>query len=104
MLKDIPKTQGRRKCRAGMSIRAVDKRLVNKRVLNAISRDVNHILIASSQRQLSTAESNSMINYAKLLKDLIKDDAASIASMSDEELERIANGSKASKSDPGAEI
>lgn len=82
-----------RKHRAGMSIKHIDLEKIHKRLLNVLSRETAHLLELSYKGKLEKDDSASLTNYLKLLKDLKKpkEEAAEV-NLTDEQLEKIANG------------
>jgi hypothetical protein len=57
-------------------------------------REISELMQESAGKLLSKDSSQALVNYIKLLKDLIKDENELIDTMSDEDLEKIMKGNK----------
>ena len=75
--------------RKGLSVKRVNLDLLEKKVKNAIARDVDHLLRTALERNLSRDQANALVNYAKLIKELKKSEAADTETMTTAELEKL---------------
>jgi hypothetical protein len=64
---------------------------IQKKLMNILARDTNHLLKLSEPDKLTKDDSLSLVNYLRLLKQLQKDTADDLDNMTDAELEKLAN-------------
>lgn len=62
---------------------------VHKKLLNILQREAHHLFTMSVVTKLDKDESQSLVNYLKLLNQLKKDDTIDLDKLTDEELEKI---------------
>jgi uncharacterized membrane protein YvbJ len=82
-----------RKSRAAMSTIKTTPDRLKEQLKTVLARDIAHLLTASFDGKLNQTESQSLITYFKVVSDLNKEDKENMSSMTDEELERLANES-----------
>jgi hypothetical protein len=83
----LPKEKPR--YREGIRVRWVNLEREKTRLLTALHRDVEHLLLQSQRGVLSKDDSDKLIKYLRLVKDLDKIEKDAEEEMSDEELEKI---------------
>jgi len=86
-----PKKPDGRKSRGAMSVRKISLARLNSRLLTCLSRDTNHLLVASYAGKLESKDAATLSQYLKLIQELRKSEASDLASMTDEQLERLAS-------------
>lgn len=62
--------------------------------MNVLHRETAQLLTVSRKRMLSPSQSARLNSYARLVKELRKDESKELDGLSDEELERVAAGKK----------
>jgi hypothetical protein len=88
-MEDIVKKDGR-KSRGAMSVRKISLARLNSRLLTCLSRDTNHLLVASYAGKLESRDAATLGAYLKLIQELRKSEQAELANMTDEQLEKLA--------------
>lgn len=63
-----------------------------KRLLNILERDIRKLLKISETEKLSKEDSAAVCTYLKLISEIEKKEVGDLGKLSEEELERIANG------------
>lgn len=72
----------------------IDLKVLLDKTRTILYREINQLMQESSNSLLSKDSSNSLVNYIKLLKDLIKEENDLFDDMTDEELKAIVKGQK----------
>ena len=78
------------KYRYGTRIRKINLGLEMRRLKNVLHRETDRLLIRSKTRKLNKDESASLVQYLKLVKDLLKEEKDEEKGMTDEQLAKIA--------------
>ena len=86
----VIKYRKKNKPRGGQSIRKVDIEKVHKSLLNVLARDTAALLEASHLRKLNKEEATALTQYLKLIREIKKADDDELDTLSDEELEKLA--------------
>jgi hypothetical protein len=80
-----------RKSRAAMSVVKTTPDKLKEQLKTVLARDIAHLLTASYDSKLNQVESQSLVTYFKVVSDLGKEEKEEMSSLTDDELERIAN-------------
>jgi hypothetical protein len=86
----IPKPRQNKK--RGRTIRHVDFTVLKKKLLTVLSRDIDHLMCISIKRVLTDKEAANLVKYTDFVDKLKKIDKEEVASLTDEELQKMANG------------
>ncbi len=80
----------RQKYAPGVRVSKVDLRLEMKRLKNVLRRDVDKLLRKSFRSKLDKEEAESLVKYLRIVKDLMKEEKADEAGLTDEQLAKLA--------------
>lgn len=83
-----------RKSRAGLSCRRVRIEDLNNKALNCLQREMSKLMGLTHQNKLGKDDAAALVQYAKLIRELRKEDREERRNMTDEELEALVNGGK----------
>lgn len=86
-----PNTPLKQKKKRLPRLKKIDIDLAHKKLLNTLAREIHHLFTLSVYEKLGKEDSLSLVNYVKLLNQLKKDSQQDLDSLTDEELEKIAN-------------
>ncbi len=59
-----------------------------------MTREIHNLLLESSKGKLSKGSATDLVSYLKLLTEIMKEQEDKLANLTDEELERLGNGSR----------
>lgn len=88
---DLIKKKPQKKRR--IRLKKVDLDNLNKKLLNVLSREINHLMQLSFNHKLEKDDADALAKYVKLLKELQKDSTESNDNLTDEQLEKLASKS-----------
>jgi hypothetical protein len=72
----------------------IDLERLNRRLMSTLNKDSLHLFRLAQEEKLERDEAQSLVNYIKLTKDLLAQEAVKEKELSDEQLEAIANQGK----------
>lgn len=76
----------------------VDIEEINKKLLNVLKHDTDHLVAQVASDKLNNADSQALVNYLKVVKYLQKEQAEESENLTDDELKEIANSDQPSVS------
>jgi hypothetical protein len=74
----------------GVRVSKVELRIEMKRLKNVLRREVDKLLKTSVKKKLDKDEAASLVQYLRIVKDLMKEEKAEEAGMTDEQLSKLA--------------